>query len=61
MITGNSTNLLILFSEGSQVLSGHFLKRNLVNLSFHLFNYDNLTKQVIFYLDIQQDVETLVK
>ena len=61
MITGNSTNLLILFSEGSQVLSGHFLKRNLVNLSFHLFNYDNLTKQVIFYLDIQQYVETLVK
>ena len=61
MITGNSTNLFILFSESSQALSGHFLKRNLVNLSFHLFNYDNLTKQVIIYLDIQQYVETLVK
>ena len=61
MITGNSTNLSVLFSKGSQVLSGHFIKRNLVNLSFHLFNYDNLTKQVIIYLDIQQYVETLVK
>ena len=61
MVTGNYTNLFIIFGEGSQVLSGHFIKRYLVNLSFHLVNYGNLTKQVIFYLDTHQYVETLVK
>ena len=61
MVTGNSTNSFIPFWEGSQVLSRHFIKRNLVDLSFDLFNYGNLTKQVIFYLDTHQYVETLVK
>ena len=61
MGTGNSTDSFIPFWEGSQVLSRHLNKRNLVDLSFHRFNYGNLTKQVIFYLDTHQYVETLVK
>ena len=46
MVTANSTNLFIPFWEGSQVLSGHFIKRNLVNWSFHLVKYANLTNAV---------------
>ena len=61
MVNGNSTNSFIPFWEGSQVLSGHFIKTNLINLSFHLVNYGNLTEQVIFYADTHQYVETLVK
>ena len=32
--------------QASQVLSGHFTKRNLANWSFHLVQYGNLTKTV---------------
>ena len=46
MVKANSTNLFIPFWEGSQVLSGHFIKRNLVNWSFHLVKYANLTNAV---------------
>ena len=46
MVTANSTNLFIPFWEGSQVLSGHFIKGNLVNWSFHLVKYANLTNEV---------------
>ena len=46
MVTANSTNLFILFWQSSQVLSGHFIKRNLANGSFNLVNCDNLTKAV---------------
>ena len=46
MVTANSTNLFIPFWEGSQVLSGHFIKGNLVNWSFHLVKYANLTNAV---------------
>ena len=61
MVNGNSTTSFIPFWEGSQVLSGHFIKRNLIKLSFHLVNYGNLTGQVIFYLDTHQHVEASVK
>ena len=46
MLTANSTNLFILFWGGSQVLSGYFIKRNLVNLSFHVLKYGTLKKTV---------------
>ena len=46
MLTANSTNLFILFGGGNQVLSGHLIKRNLVNLNFHLLKYGSLTKAV---------------
>ena len=46
MVTANSTNLFILFWQSSQVLSGHFIKRNLANGSIHLVKYGNLTKTV---------------
>ena len=46
MVTGNSTDLFIPFWEGSQVLPGHFIKRNLVNWSFHLVKYANMTNAV---------------
>ena len=46
MVTANSTNLFIPFSEGTQELSGHFIKRNLVNWSLHLVKYANLTNAV---------------
>ena len=46
MLRASSTNLFILFAGGSQVLSQHFIKRNLVNLSFHLLKYGSLTKTV---------------
>ena len=61
MVNRNSTTSFIPFWEGGQVLSGHFIKRNLIKLSFHLVNYGNLKGQVIFYLDTQQHVEALVK
>ena len=61
MVNGNSTNSFIPFLEGSQVSSGHFIKRNLIKLRFHLVKYGNLTEQVIFYLHTQQYVKTLVK
>ena len=46
MVTPNSTNLFTPFWEGSQVLSGHFITRNLVKWSFHLVKFANLTKAV---------------
>ena len=61
MVKGNSTNSFTPFWEGSQVLSGHFIKINLINLSFHLVNYGNLTEQVRSYLDTNQYLETLVE
>ena len=61
MVNGKSANSFIPFCEGSQILSKHFIKRNLINFSFHLVNYGNLTEQVILYLDTHQYVETLVK
>ena len=48
MGTTNSTNSFTLSWQGSQVLSGHINKRNLVNWSFHLVKNGNLTK--IFYI-----------
>ena len=49
MLTANSTNLFILFWGGSQVLSGYFIKRNLVNLSFHVLKYGTL-KETVYIL-----------
>ena len=46
MVTANSTNLFILFWQSIQVLSGHFIKRNLANGSFNLVKCGNLTKAV---------------
>ena len=46
MVTANSTNLFIVFWQGGQVLSGYFIKRNLVNWSFHPVKYVDLTKTV---------------
>ena len=46
MVTANSTNLFTPFSEGTQELSGHFIKGNLVNWSLHLVKYANLTNAV---------------
>ena len=46
MATARSTNFFILFWQGSQVLSGHFIKRNLANLSCHLVKYNNWRKTV---------------
>ena len=61
MVTANSTDLFILFWQSSQVLSGHFIKKNLANGCIHLVKYGNLPKQFIFYLDTHHYVETLVK
>ena len=44
MVITNSTNLFILFWQASQVLWGHFMKRNLANWGFHLVKNGNLTK-----------------
>ena len=46
MVTGNSTNLFILFWHSSQVLSRHFIKRNLANGSFNLVKCGNFIKAV---------------
>ena len=46
MVTAYSTNLFIFFWQSSQVLSGHFIKRNLANGSIHLVKYVNFTKTV---------------
>ena len=46
MVTANSTNLFIPFWQSSEVLSGHFIERNLANGSFNPVNCDNLTKAV---------------
>ena len=46
MVTANSTKLFIVFWQGGQVLSGYFIKRNLVNWSFHPVKYGDLTKTV---------------
>ena len=61
MLTANSTNLFILFWGGSQVLSGYFIKRNLVNLSFQVLKYGTLKKTVYILFDWHHYVETLVK
>ena len=50
MVTASSTNLFINFWQASQqVLSGHFVQRNLTNWSFHLVKYGNLTKTVYIF------------
>ena len=46
MIIASSTNLIILFWQARQVLSGHVMKRNLVNWSFHIVKNSNLSKTV---------------
>ena len=46
MLIGSSTNFFILCEQGSQVLWGHFIKRNLANSSFHIVKNGNLTKTV---------------
>ena len=46
MVIASCTNLLILCWQGSQVLWGHFMKRNLANSSFHIVKNGNLTKTV---------------
>ena len=46
MVIASSTNLFILFWQASQVLWGHFIKRNLVNWGFHLVKNGNLKKTV---------------
>ena len=46
MATASSTNLFIFYWQASQVISGHYIKRNLANRSFHLVKYGNLTKTV---------------
>ena len=46
MATARSTNFFILFWQGSQVLSGHFIKRNLANSSGHLVKYNSWRKTV---------------
>ena len=58
MVKGNSTNSFTPFWEGSQVLSGHFIKINLINLSFHLVNYGNLTEKVILsrYIPVRRNL-----
>ena len=46
MVIASSTNLFILFWQASQVLWGHFMKRNLVNWGFHLVKNSNFKKTV---------------
>ena len=48
MATASSTNLFIFYWQASQVISGHYIKRNLANWSFHLVKYGNLTKTFYF-------------
>ena len=63
MVTANCTNLFITFWKGSQVLSGHFIKTNLVNWSFHLVKYDNLTKTVYIlsrYTPVRRNLSKVV-
>ena len=45
-VIASSTNLFIPFWQASQVLWGHFMKRNLANWGFHLVKNGNLTKTV---------------
>ena len=63
MVTANSTNSFILFWQGSQVLSGHFIKRNLVHWSFHVVKYGNLTKTVYIlsrYTPVRRNLSKVV-
>ena len=63
MVTANSTNLFIAFWQGSQALSGHFIKRNLVNWSFDLVKYGNLTKTVYIlsrYTPVRRNLSKVV-
>ena len=46
MVIASSTNLFILLWQASQVLWGHFMKRNLPNGSFHIVKNGNLRKTV---------------
>ena len=46
MVIASSTNLFILFWQSSQVLWGHFMKRNLANWGFDLVKNGNLKKTV---------------
>ena len=46
MLIASSTSLFLLFRQASQVLWGHFMKRNLANWGFHLVKNGNLTKTV---------------
>ena len=38
--------IFFFYWQASLVISGHYIKRNLANRSFHLVNYGNLTKTV---------------
>ena len=49
MVTASYTNFFILFGPTSQVLSAHFIKRNLPNSSFHLVKYDNSTWTIYIF------------
>ena len=63
MVTANPTNLFIVFWQGGQVLSGHFIKRNLINWSFHLVKYGNLTKTVYIlsrYTPVRRNLSKVV-
>ena len=44
MVIASSTNLFILFRQASQVLWGHFMKRNLANWGFHIVKNGNSMK-----------------
>ena len=46
MVIVSSNNLFILFWQASQVLWGHFMKKNLANWGFHIVKNGNLTKTV---------------
>ena len=46
MVIASSTNLFTLFRQASQVIWGHFMKRNLANWGFHVVKNGNLTKTV---------------
>ena len=49
MATESSMNLFIFYWQASQVISGHYRKKNLANWSFHLVKYGNLTKAFYFF------------
>ena len=46
MVIATPTNLFILLSQASQILSEHFMKRNFPKWSFDIVKDGNLTKTV---------------
>ena len=63
MVIASSTNLLILCWQASQVLWGHFMKRNLANWGFKLVKKSNSMKTVYIwsrYTSVDKDLSKIV-